>query len=33
MLGLPEDTADRAADDLRRFRNQQEGVSVRGDIV
>jgi hypothetical protein len=33
MLGLDGETADRAADDLRTFRDRQEGVSVRGDVV
>lgn len=33
MLGLDEDEAVRAVDAIERFRDQQEGVSVRGDVV
>lgn len=33
MLGLDEDEARTAADAVEQFRNEQDGVSVRGDIV
>lgn len=33
MLGLEEADAEHAADDLRRYRDEAEGVEVRGDVV
>ena len=33
MLGLDENEAARAVDAIERFRDQQDGVSVRGDVV
>lgn len=33
MIGLSEDEADAAADTLRAWRSEQEGASVRGDVV
>lgn len=33
MLDLDPDTAAKAADDIRKFRSSQSGISVRGDVV
>ncbi|MFC7044745.1 hypothetical protein ACFQH6_04320 [Halobacteriaceae archaeon GCM10025711] len=33
MLGMDEDEAETAADAMREYRNQQEGTTVRGDVV
>lgn len=33
MLGLPDDEAKRATEAIERFRDGQDGVSVRGDVV
>ncbi|QLD86087.1 hypothetical protein HWV23_10225 [Natronomonas halophila] len=33
MLGMDEDEADEAADELRAYQDQQDGVTVRGDVV
>ncbi|MFQ3283770.1 MAG: hypothetical protein ACI9TI_002101 [Natronomonas sp.] len=33
MLGLEESKAEHAADELRRYRDEAEGVEVRGDVV
>lgn len=33
MLGMDDEEANEAADELRAYRSQQEGVTVRGDVV
>jgi hypothetical protein len=33
MLGIEEEDAETAADALQQYREQQEGASVRGDVV